>query len=170
MNVTGALGRVLRYGAPAAAFLVAGGWSRAHPIHTTMTEVTHDEARATVRISMRGFVDDFSAAVARSAQRLPPADSSVADSAAFRYLGTAIALHDAGGRRIVLRWCGARRQGESILTCLETPPLRRARGLSLRNAALFDLHADQVNVVRVHGRGGARTLLFMRGDGAKRID
>ena len=41
--------------------------------------------------------------------------------------------------------------------------------LSLRNGVLCDVFPDQVNIVQVTRKTDKRTVLFTRGDGAKRL-
>jgi len=48
----------------------------AHPLHSTITELTTDVGRGTVRATMRVFADDLEAAVARFARGRNPAPTS----------------------------------------------------------------------------------------------
>ena len=166
----------------------AGGWSRrvrrlfpflaagvlgaarpapAHPIHTTLTELGRD-ADGTIALRIRAFADDFSTAASRHCGIAARPDHAVSDSAASRYAADVVRLESAG-RVVRLSLVRQRREGDVVWLELRAAE-REPAGLRLLNAMLFDLHADQVNVVQVQLRGVRRTLLFARGDAAKRLD
>jgi hypothetical protein len=141
----------------------------AHPIHTTMSELTLDASRRTVTVQVRMYADDFGATVARRTGARLAADGAPPADAALAYLSHTLVLTDSAGRPLPLAWCGARRIGDAIVVCVRgtaSAPLRPAR---LRNALLFDAFADQVNVVRVSSDGRTRTLIFTRGDDARAL-
>ena len=136
-----------------------------HPLHTTLTQLSLRPATRSVEIVMRVFVDDFSAAVARRSGAgpvlMPPSDS-----AAYRYVAEAFALTDRAGRRLPLRWGGARRTGDLLWLTL-TAPATTLEGVRVSNRVLVELHADQVNIVQANLGTRRASLLFTRGDGAK---
>lgn len=157
----------------AAALLLApgaGSGALAHPLHTTLTELTYDPAARAVRLSVRVFADDFSAAVIHGRPAAPGAPIVVPpDSAMVRYLVGKLVLADRAGRVIPLRWCGTRRAAEVLFLCLRAPVAAPPAGARVRNAVLTELFADQVNVVRAMVGGSPQTLLFTPGDGMKAL-
>ncbi|CAA9359162.1 MAG: hypothetical protein AVDCRST_MAG11-4016, partial [uncultured Gemmatimonadaceae bacterium] len=78
-----------------AALLVAGDPPRAaiaHPLHTSLAEVTYDPAARAVHVLLRVFVDDFSSAVLHARPAAPDAPVVVPpDSAIVRYLAGKLA-------------------------------------------------------------------------------
>ena len=137
----------------------------AHPMHSSITELTLDPARGVVRATVRVFVDDLRTAVAhKMPTRALPADGPAWDLAVVAYATSAVALRDARGRPLTLRSCGSRRTGALLWLCLEADVRRDAGVLQVRNAMLHDLYADQINVVQAVVSGARRSLLFMRGD------
>ncbi len=126
-----------------------------HPLHTTMTELTVDRASHTVRATVRVFADDF----ARASRAAPSADA---------YVAKALRLMDGGGAAIALHGCGTRQSGDLLWVCVEGTT--RATSLQIANSLLCDLFDDQVNIVQVVRGTERRSLLFTRGDGAKKID
>jgi hypothetical protein len=152
--------------APLVLAALLAGSSRAgnaHPLHTTMAEVTIDRARSTLRIVVRVFADDFGTAL--DAAKI----AGAGDARAAAYLARAISVND-GGRRLAMRDCGTRRQGDLLWLCAEasvgaTPSDR----MTLRDQMLCELFADQVNVVRVTDGETTRSMLFTRGDPGKPI-
>ena len=136
----------------------------AHPLHTTLAEVTASP-RGSVQIVLRVFVDDFAAAVSRRAA--PPRAPIITptDSAAARYLGETLVLTDGGGRRVALAVVGMRRTDDLLWITLEAPTLRTNTGARLANRVLFERWDDQVNIVQTSLGGRRQTLLFTKRDG-----
>ena len=137
----------------------------AHPLHTTITEVTHLRERQTLRLMIRVFADDFEKAVVR---RTPAPRGAVTDAATLAYLRSAVVVSQ-GSRSLPLSACGSRRAGEVIWLCVETPAPASLAGVQLRVALLSEMFEDQVNIVRSLVGASPRSLLFTRGDGGKSL-
>jgi hypothetical protein len=149
-----------------AATLATGpsGGIAAHPLHTTMAEVTIDRPRGTLRVVVRVFADDFGTALDAAGK------TGSWDERAARYLGRALSIVDAARRPLAMRDCGTRRQGDLLWLCAEaTVPAAPASRFSLRDRMLCELFADQINVVRVTDGAQMRTMLFTHGDAEKPI-
>ena len=143
--------------------------ARAHPLHTTLTELTEDRARGTVRATIRVFADDFGTAVARHARGRTLAPGVAWDAAAFAYVASAFTVGHRSGPALALRACGIRRTGEVLWVCVETASAAGLALITVRNAVLTDLFDDQVNVVQATVAGTRRSVLFTRGDRAKTL-
>ncbi len=141
----------------------------AHPIHTTLTQITYDSASRAIVISLRVFADDFAVAVGRHSRVKPGPDHSVAPAAAYGYVQSAFSLADASGRPISLEWCGAKRSGAVVWLCLRSPSPVTPRGLRVLNKLLFEVHDDQVNLVQSATSGKNTSMLFTRGDRARAL-
>jgi hypothetical protein len=139
----------------------------AHPLHTTITEVTENRAEGTVQATVRVFLDDFTTAVQRASHRkVTTTDGTAWDSAMMTYALSAFAFTNGEGHPLALRSCGVKRTDNLLWICLQA----RAPGLaSLRveNSLLCDLYDDQVNVVQATIGASRRSILLTRGDGAK---
>src|SRR5947207_10275080 len=81
----------------------------AHPLHTTLTEVTVDATAHTVRAVVRVFADDFGRALARHVHSAAPLTGRAWDDAAASYLAGALSIADRANRPIALHSCGIRR-------------------------------------------------------------
>ena len=145
------------------AFALASG--HAHPMHTTVSEVTQQDVRGHVSIQVRGYVDDFRSAGVESAA----AGSAVADSAMARYLRGTFALIDPTGRPVRLAWAGAERSGDVIVLRLRGEVPGGLAGARVTSLVLCERFEDQVNVVRAEYAGRTTTLLFTRGETAKAL-
>ena len=150
---------------------------RAHPMHTSVTEVVQEDARGDVSIQVRVYVDDLRAAVSLPADTLGAdskgADSaggdSAADSAMARYLRGTFALADRTGRPVRLTWTGAEPAGDVILLRLRGELPSGLAGARVTSLVLCERFEDQVNVVRAEYAGRTTTLLFTRGETAKAL-
>jgi hypothetical protein len=133
----------------------------AHPLHTALAEITYQPAERSALIRVRVFRDDLSAALTL------PADSVLPDSTLSSYLRGTLALADAGGRPLGLRWEGAERSGDTIILQAAAPMLEGLQHARILAAILWERFPDQVNIVRATYGGRTVTLLFTRGDPAK---
>ena len=132
----------------------------AHPLHTTLTEVTVDVGG--LRLTIRGFADDFAAAtVARRGAMPRPAAS---DSAIGRYVASAVVVVDQAGRRIPLGTSEIRRTGGLVWITLRAPAVKTLRGVKLACALFVELFDDQVNIVQEAATDVRHSLLFTSGD------
>jgi len=134
----------------------------AHPLHTTLTEITVDSERHGVRATVRLFADDLAAALAKHPS-LPGA--GLKDRASAYVVGT-LSLSSAG-RPIALRSCGARQSGDLLWVCLESTVPGGLVQLRARNPLLLEAFNDQVNIVQIGDGTNRRSILFLKGDGEK---
>lgn len=143
----------------ATALVASAARPAAHPLHTTLTELQAG-ADGAVQVNMRVFADDYARAVAT-------ARGATLNERERVYVGSSFLLRERNGRPVRFQWCGTRYQGEVVWVCLRGAAASGLRGGRVRNAMLFNLYQDQVNVVRAQYGGRARSLLFTPGDGAR---
>lgn len=157
-GVAGAVALTLSMAAPLAA----------HPLRTTITELTEDRGRGVARATIRVFADDFATAVKRVARNAAlPSSGPAWDAASLRYASFAFTFADKSGRALSARSCGVRRTADLLWLCLEVDAVNGLSALTVRNTMLCDLFEDQVNVVQGTIGGARRSLLFTRGDRVK---
>ncbi len=141
--------------------LLVSSVADAHAIHTTVTQLTADGRGLTVMI--RAFADDLSSSVASHAGHQAPADHSVPESEALRYVQAQFMIGMADRRLVTFESCGLRRAEDMYWLCVRAPSVRGLAGVVIRNQMLTELHADQINIVQVDDRGARQTLLFRKG-------
>ena len=129
----------------------------AHPLHTSMTQISFDAARRNVNVSIRAFADDLSTAAKASR-------SSLAGYAARTFK-----LTDSRGVAVRLTPCGEKRVGDLVWLCFSGRLDTNADDLRVSSAILFDTYKDQVNVVMLMASKGARNFLFTPGDSPKKL-
>jgi hypothetical protein len=143
----------------------------AHPLHTTLAELSYDPSARVLNVSLRVFADDFTAAVTRRPGARTEARtvaSTLTDSAMFRYVAERFAVATSpGARPVAWRWCGVRRAGDVFLLCLRAAGVPALAGSRVRSALLNEVFADQVNLVKASYGGRRQMLLFTPRDGAK---
>ena len=139
----------------------------AHPLHTTLAQVTVDPRSNSVVVSIRVFAGDFAAAVARSRGRSAPVDDRVSDAESFAYLSATFRVTDGAGKPVAAVWCGSRREGDVVWLCLKADGA--SGDLSVADQMLCELFADQVNIVQAVAGGRKASVLFTKGDGRKRL-
>ena len=143
--------------------------AQAHPLHSTITELTEDRAGGVVRATIRVFADDFGTAVARSARGRALTTSPQWDAAALAYVVSVFGFTDRNGRALPMRACGTRRTADLLWICVEATSAGGLAPLAVRNALLCDLFDDQVNVIQGAVAGVRRSILFTKGDRAKAL-
>ena len=147
------------------AFVLALALSAAHPLHSTIADVSTNNGA--VRATIRVFADDFGTAVTRSLRGRSAPAGPAWDAAAVAYVASTFALSDRAGRALALRSCGVRRAADMYFVCVETTVPAKLEALRVGNRILCDVWDDQVNVVQATIGGARRSLLFTKGDGAK---
>lgn len=146
----------------------------AHPLHTSLAEMVYDPAAKEMRISIRVFVDDLTKASSAyaAAHRTTRVTSLplVPDAAIIEYVRASFTVVDRGGHPLALASCGNKPVGDLMWVCLRTRTPAGPVGLRVTHKVLFDLYADQINIVQAAYGGKRISLLFTRGDGYKQLE
>jgi hypothetical protein len=140
---------------------MAPGELAAHPLHTSMTHL-EVMPNGSLSLRLRAFADDFSAAVARATGARVGEDYTVPNEAVARYVANAVRIR-VGGRVVPLSLVRQRRDADVTWIEFSAAGVRTLAGALVENRLLMELHADQVNVLKVRGGDGDQTLLFSRG-------
>lgn len=145
--------------------------AEAHPLHTSLAEMTYDTKTGAVQLSLRVFVDDFTrAAIAfqKKQNAIRPASATAAQSPLIQYSLASIVLTDSRGARVSFASCGGKRVGDLMWLCFrgQAAPGGRLRVLS---QVLFDNFKDQINIVQASSGDRHANLLFTPGETAKLI-
>ena len=159
----------------ALASLVIAHPLEAHPLHTSLAEITYDAAAKEMRVSVRVFIDDFTkASTAYAAGRAAAARAAKSpvsnESPLLMYARASFVVADRGGHVLSLASCGGKRVGDLMWICFHTHAPPDLSGFRVEDRILFDLYADQINIVQATYGGRKVSLLFTRGDGFKRLD
>ena len=142
--------------------------AEAHPLHTTLVQLTYDERAHVLEGSIRVFAGDLAAAVAKHGGAKTPDDDRVTDAAAFAYVSSTLRFTDAAHRPVALQWCGSRRAGDVLWLCVRAASSAPPTALELSDQMLCELFDDQINIVQAVSGEKHASMLFTKGDGAKR--
>ena len=143
--------------------------ANAHPLHTTLVQLTYDSRSQMLEGSIRVFAGDFAAAVAKHSGARTPDDDRVSDAAALNYVTRTLRFSDASGRTMPLSWCGSRRAGDVLWLCVRVSSTAPPSALELSDQMLCELFDDQINIVQSIAGEKRASMLFTKGDGAKRV-
>jgi len=157
----------LAFAASVASLAASTRTADAHPLHTTLVQLTYDARTHVLEGSIRVFAGDFAAAVAKRAGTKTPEDDRVSDAAAFDYIAKTLRVADASGRAVPLAWCGTRRAGELLWLCVRAQTAASPNMLKLSDQMLCELFDDQVNIVQSAAGDRHASMLFTKGDDAK---
>jgi hypothetical protein len=150
-----------------AALAVGVRQAEAHPLHTTLVQLTYDERGHVLEASIRVFAGDFAAAVAKRKGAATPDDDRVSDAEALAYVSNTLNITDVAGRVVPLAWCGSRRAGDVLWLCVRASNVAPPNALKLSDQMLCDLFDDQINIVQSAAGAKRTSILFTKGDGAK---
>ena len=161
--------RTIGISAWCAAVSLGASRSVAHPLHTTLVQITYDAKGGVLEGSIRVFAGDFAAAVAKHAGAATPNDDRVSDAAAFAYVSSTFRLSDAAGHAMPLTWCGSRRANDLLWLCVRSANAPAPTALKLSDQMLSELFDDQINIVQSVAGDKHASMLFTKGDGAKSV-
>jgi hypothetical protein len=144
--------------------------AEAHPLHTSLAELSYDQKSGTVLLSLRVFVDDYTRASTAYAQKhAKPVSAGVAVSPLVTYALASFALIDSHDRRVAFASCGGKRVGDLMWLCFRGALSGGASGLHVGSQILFDTFRDQINIVQASYAGRHVNLLFTPGESAKAL-
>ena len=146
------------------------GVARAHPLHTSFAEITHDPRSGALLISLRVFVDDFTKASNAHHQRLVLRNPrSPRQSPLVSYAIASFTIADDAGKPIALESCGGKRVGDLMWLCFRARVASSPKSIRVSNRILFDTFKDQINVVQATLGQRKSNALFTPGDGIRRL-
>jgi len=85
------------------------------------------------------------------------------------YARASFMIADRAGRVLSLASCGGKRVGDLMWICFHTSAPSGPAGFQVADKILFDLYADQINIVQATYGGKKVSLLFTHGDGCRRV-
>ena len=135
--------------------LLATDGVRAHPLHSSYTEVVRDAHAGGLSLSVKLFADDFGVAL----DSLSQSGGMSREAAAQAYFERSVTV-TSNGQVVRLAWCGMRTADGLTWLCARTlDPLPEGK-LRIRNALMFDRFGDQISIVRWTSSSRTRTLVL----------
>ncbi len=152
--------------------LLSAQKAHAHPLHTSLAQITYDVKTGAVLLSLRVFVDDYTRASNAFAQKqasMRPVARAAPVSPLVTYALSSFALTDSHGRRVTFASCGGKRVGDLMWLCFRGTLTGGGAGIRVASQVLFDTFKDQINIVQASYGGHTTNLLFTPGEGAKSL-
>jgi len=145
--------------------------AEAHPLHTSLAELSYDAKTGALQVSLRVFVDDFTRSAnayqqAQSAAR--PVSTAATQSPLIGYSLASFVVTDSRGRKVAFVSCGGKRVGDLMWLCFRGQAVPGSQ-LRVLSQVLFDNFKDQINIVQTQLSGRRSNMLFTPGEGAKPI-
>ncbi len=142
----------------------------AHPLHTSLAELSYDPKTGAVALSLRVFVDDFtkaSLAFQKKQSVARPSAIVAGQSPLVAYALASFDLRDAHARRVGFVSCGGKRVGDLMWLCFRGQIPGGGNGLRVLSQIMFDTYRDQINIVQASYSGRKVNMLFTPGEAAK---
>lgn len=136
-----------------------------HPTHLSLLDSKYEPKTRTLEVAIKIFSDDLDDAILKASgkryhlgtpQQVPGFDG--ADGPVATYIRQHLALTGADGRALPMAWVGMEGDLTAHWIYLEVPNLAPFQALRVQSTILFDVYADQTNVVNVEIGGTIRTL------------
>jgi hypothetical protein len=143
--------------------------ARAHKYHTSVTRLEYNAEERSAEITIQTFADDLEDILSKRAGKSVRLDASKdTDRLAFDYLRSVFELKGHNGSR-ELEWVGMEVKGGTVWLYVLAKMPEGLSKTSVRDALLFDLFEDQVNIVNVWYGEKKTSLVFKRGDNLQEI-
>lgn len=136
----------------------------AHKYHTSVTRLEYNAEERSAEITIQTFTDDLEEILGkRAGKSIRLGAGKDTERLVFDYLRSVFELkkHDGSSE---LQWVGMEVTGKTVLLYVLAKLPEGISRISVRNTLLFDLFADQVNIVNVLYSGKKTSLVFKRGD------
>jgi len=143
----------------------------AHRYHTSVTRLEYNAEERIVEITMQTFADDVEVALSKrngTAGSVQLDSSPKSNALLLAYLRDVVLIKK-GDAKLELQWIGMELKGHSVWFYLQAKAPEGLSRSSFSNRLLFEVFADQVNIVNVVSEGKKTGLVFKRGDIAKEL-
>ena len=137
-----------------------------HPIHVSVTEITHDEKEKELEIVSRIFIEELESAI-RVAKNQPeinllePVAPITTDQLVKEYVLQRFKVSLDGKAQQTI-YLGSEIDGEAILCYIQVKNVKKWKSIEVTNSVITELHNDQSNLVHVTVRGQVKSLRLMR--------
>lgn len=149
---------------------IAGTTNAAHKFYTSLTEVELNRETRSLEITMRVFADDLENALSKRAGTRVYLDKTPGvDRQILAYVNDSFELKNKNGQAKRLIWVGKEVKVDAVWLYIEAPMPEGLDGAQLRNRLLFEMFAEQVNIVDLKDRERRANLVFAASDGFKQI-
>lgn len=140
--------------------------AESHPLHTSLAELSFDPRSGVVSLSLRVFVDDFTAASNEWSRRTKGPSGN---AALVGYSVATFLLYDATDKRVAMISCGGKRVGDLMWLCFRGRMSSALKGATVSSNILFEKYRDQINIVQASSGQTKTSLLFTPGTQPRKL-
>lgn len=144
--------------------------AHAHALHQSTAEAEYNAQTRKLEVSLTVFINDLELALIRHSERLIFFDKTPAadlDAAIQSYLAKTFMVVDAAGKVVKLEWVGHKKDADTAKSNDQTVTLffqvalpQGTAGATLHHVLFCELYEDQMNLLSLGERGGARKTEF----------
>jgi hypothetical protein len=120
----------------------------AHGVHASLASIQYVEESKSLEIVMVMSADDIETVLRRDTGKQVEVDRG-AEQLVFGYMQKTLEFRSQSGAKVPLTWVGMEVSVQKITAYLEAKVPDGPDGMRIRNDLLFDLLADQVNILSV---------------------
>lgn len=133
-----------------------------HDFHVSVIEMEHDQEAKRLEISQRIFIDDMEQALSRYDAENEYSPSTVEDFTTLNPLIEKYILERfkiwVDEKPVELVYLGSKVEEDILLCFIEVPKVKKMEALKVENKVLFELFADQINLVHIKTEDGNKSL------------
>lgn len=147
-------------------FTALTSFTNAHKFYVSVTEIDHNEERASLQIISRVFIDDFENVLnLRYDQDLtldPRTESSNAEEFIAKYLEQKLHI-EVNGKNTRINYLGKEYENDMLVFYIEASGVENIKEVLVKNSVLMDLFEEQKNLVHVKVKGKTRSMVLVTG-------
>lgn len=139
---------------------LAGTAAQAHNFHMGMADISYNQRTGSTEIVHSYTGHDLATLLTNLYGRQFDLGRPDSEAPLRRYVEKQFNIADADGKRLPLRWVGAKVDADTVVIYQEIPGVKLTKGSRIHNALLVDFLPSQRNTVNVETDGQVKTLFF----------
>jgi hypothetical protein len=146
-----------------------------HAFHVSVTQIKYDEEEKTIQISTRIFLDDLELGLREYTQ---DQELNITDTSKNEYIQRELGeyilekvqMWDEKDKPYELQFLGSEEDREVMWCYLEIEKVKKLKLIKISNNLLFEIWADQENIIHFRAFGKAKSARLYRGQEAVTFD
>ncbi len=123
-----------------------------HPFYVSVTEVNHNQNNQTIEISSKIFFDDLEREIEKEFKVnfdiIKPTDKAKVNALIAAYVKKHLQIK-VDGKYEQMNFIGYEIQEDAAWCYFEIPKINKVKNLEINNNILYQLHAEQINMMNV---------------------
>lgn len=136
-----------------------------HPVHLSVTEISHSEKDKALQITTRIFIDDLELAIQKDLKNdeldIMKPQGQTTDKIVSAYLLKHIKVK-VDGKPQSLTYLGHETEDLAIICYIEIPHIKKLKSVEMLNDVIMEIHSDQSNLVHVTYKEKVKSVRLVR--------